>query len=83
MSQTSDYKSENCNIDFDTFKVVLVQVLLQRFDGDILFELLLENVTSTMIEQMQGMDWKYDGHPSKSVLGWTMSHLDFLGPIEL
>jgi len=63
MFLASHYKSENCNTNFDTFKVVIVQVLLQRFDGDNLFELLLANVTTTMIEQMQGMDRKHDGHP--------------------
>jgi hypothetical protein len=49
-SQASQCRSEICNIDFDIFKVVPVQVLLQEFDGEILFELPPANVTSSMIE---------------------------------
>jgi hypothetical protein len=51
------------DINFDTFKVNLMQVLPREFDGDILFELHLANVTPTMIVYMQGKDRKHDGHP--------------------
>ncbi len=43
-------KSEIWNINFDTFKIVLVTLLLQKFDGDILFKLPPLHVITNMIE---------------------------------
>jgi hypothetical protein len=50
MKNFSKCKSGIQNIDFGTFKIVQVTFLLQKFDGDILFELPPPHVATNMIE---------------------------------
>jgi hypothetical protein len=56
-------RSEIQNIDFDKIKIVQVPFLPHEFNGVILFELPQAIVATTMVEQIQGMDNKHDGHP--------------------
>ncbi len=63
ITKALQYRSEIQNIDFDNVKVVQVPFLPQKFNGIILFERPQAIVVATMVEQMQGMDNKYNGHP--------------------
>jgi hypothetical protein len=56
-------RSEIQNIDFDKIKIVQVPFLPHEVNGVILFELPQAIVATTMVEQIQGMDNKHDGHP--------------------
>ncbi len=49
-------------VNYDTIFIQKVPFLLTKFNGDIWFKLLPLQQPIEHFEQMQGMDWKHDGH---------------------
>jgi hypothetical protein len=62
MSLTSHTSFELKSLDYDAITIKFVNCLPTKFNGDILIELPLVNHPFGHLEQLQGMDRKYNGH---------------------
>jgi hypothetical protein len=62
MSLTSHASFELKSLDYDAIMIEFVNCLPTKFNGDILFKLLLMHHSLGHYEQLQGMDKKYNGH---------------------
>ena len=53
-----------CRLDYDSIPAYAMQTLPPKFNGDVIFELLLVSVLhmSTSAKGMSGMDKRHDGH---------------------
>jgi hypothetical protein len=49
-------------LDYDNIPLQKVQFLFITFNGDVLFKLLPIHSNAHTPSQMQGMNWKYNGH---------------------
>jgi len=62
MSLTVHASFELKSLDYGAITIEFMDFFLTKFNGDILFELLLIRYSLGHSKQLQGMDRKYDGH---------------------
>jgi len=62
MSFTLNVSNKLKIVNYDTIFIQKVPFLQTKFNGDIWFKLLPLQQPIEHFEQMQGMDWKHDGH---------------------